>query len=80
MNKGTMPDGSMIPPLRLEVSDATKNAIDAVKAAGGNVTCVYRTGLTLRHHVKPYLRDVAPADPQPPATKLLNMEKMKEKG
>lgn len=35
-------------PLKLEVSDASKSAIEAIKAAGGEVKVVYFTPLLLR--------------------------------
>ena len=76
-----MSDGqTAIPPLNIEVSSASQQAINAIKNSGGNVICVYRTGLTLRHHVKPYNYDYSPRDPQPPPEKLLKMEKLREKG
>jgi len=35
------------------VSDISKPAIEAIKAAGGDVVCVYRTPLLLREHFHP---------------------------
>ncbi len=40
-------------PLNFEVSDASENAIKTVKQLGGNVTCIYRTPLLLKEHLKP---------------------------
>ena len=76
-----LPDGKELStPLKIEVSKATTRAIDAIKERGGTVTCVYRTKLTLTHHVKPHKFDKAPADPQPSPSQLLRLEKLKDKG
>lgn len=40
-------------PLKIEVSDASKRAVDVIKSAGGEVICVHRTKLKLREHIKP---------------------------
>jgi len=40
-------------PVRLEISDATAEAREAVKAAGGAIDFVYHTRLTLRAHLRP---------------------------
>ena len=81
LKKALMPNGKdVIPPLNIEVSAATQQAITAIKEAGGSVTCVYRTRLILRHHVKPYKWDIPPTSPQPSPKKLLELEAMKEKG
>lgn len=69
-----------IPPLKLEVSSASKQAIDLVKAAGGTVTCVYRTRLTMRYHLRPEKWVVPPKDPQTPPRRAHSMERLREKG
>lgn len=45
-------------PLHFEVTDATKEAIDAVKAKGGSVTLFYKTDKQMEYHVKPYTFDL----------------------
>ena len=76
-----MPDGATkIPPLNIEVSTATGNAISSIKSQGGSVTCVHRTKLTLRYHIKPEKFNIPPNDPQPPPYRLLKLEALKEKG
>ena len=42
-----------IPALNLEVSKASKSAIEAVEAAGGTITTVYHNKLALRAEIKP---------------------------
>lgn len=81
LKKTMMPNGvDPIPPLKLEVSSATKPAIDFVKASGGSVTCVYRTPLTMRYHLRPDKWDIPPRDPQTPPKKAYSMEKLRQKG
>ena len=81
LNKSKMPNGKdPIPSLHIEVSSATTHAISSIKSLGGSVTCVYRTKLTLRHHVKPEKWEIPINDPQTPPKKIIKMEKLKEKG
>lgn len=40
-------------PVNIEVTRASKSAIDAVERAGGSITCVYHNRLALRAHLKP---------------------------
>lgn len=40
-------------PLNLEVNDASKNVIEAIKKAGGSISLVHRTPLKLREHIFP---------------------------
>mmetsp|Transcript_15695 Transcript_15695/g.28637 ORF Transcript_15695/g.28637 Transcript_15695/m.28637 type:complete len:255 (+) Transcript_15695:953-1717(+) len=68
-------------PLHFEVTDATKGAVEAIKAKGGSVTCVYRTHIQQRYHLKPYKYDLPMRDmAMPPPKKLLKLEKMRDKG
>lgn len=69
-----------IPPLNIEVSSASKQAIDFVKASGGTVTCVYRTPLTMRYHLSPEKWTIPPNEPQTPPKKAYSMEKLREQG
>lgn len=68
------------PPLNLEISSASKQAIDIIKKHGGTVTCVYRTNLTLRHHLKPYKFYKKVLDPVPPFRKTKKLLALEEKG
>ena len=67
--------------LNLEVSDASQSAIDAIKEAGGSVTSVYHTETTLKRLIKPFKFVLPEAKiPMPSQKKVLQFEKMKEKG
>jgi len=66
-------------PLHFEVSDASAEAISAIKAKGGSVTIKYRTPLTMRYHLMPYKFMNPIADPMPPikrAKKMVEIGKM----
>jgi large subunit ribosomal protein L15 len=69
-----------IPPLNLEVSSASQQAIDAIKKNGGTVTCVYRSPLTLKYHIKPYKFYKAIIDPLPTFKKTKKLLALEEKG
>lgn len=45
-------------PLHLEVTDASKAAVDAIKAKGGSVTLLYKTEKQVEYSVKPYKFDL----------------------
>jgi large subunit ribosomal protein L15 len=67
-----------LPPLNIEVSYASKDAIEQIKANGGSVICKYRTALLLRYLVKPYKFHKELTTPYPSfvdVKKLLNEEK-----
>lgn len=49
-----------LPPLRLEVSGASRAAREAVERAGGEVRLVYFNRLGLRAHTKPHKFDMMP--------------------
>lgn len=68
-------------PMHLEVSDASKTAIDAIKAAGGSIKVVYHTDTTLKKHIKPH-KFINPnvKIPMPPPDKVLKLEKIRDKG
>jgi len=55
----------------LEVSRASEDAIQAVEAAGGTITCVHFNKLALRALLKPYKFDILPRRARPPP-KLMN--------
>ena len=69
-------------PIHLEISDASKSAIDAVKATGGSITVKYRTPLLMRFHLKPHKfsshKDLK--TPMPPQKRLQKLENLIEKG
>ena len=58
-------------PIHLEVSRASEDAIQAVEAAGGTITCVHFNKLALRALLKPYKFDILPRRARPPP-KLMN--------
>jgi large subunit ribosomal protein L15 len=69
---------SKYPPLTIEVSYASKEAIESVKKYGGTVICKYRTPLMVRYVTKPYKFYKTLKEPYPPfkkIDKLLNQEK-----
>lgn len=47
-------------PIHLEVSQASKSAIEAVEKAGGTVTCVHFNKLALRALLKPHKFEILP--------------------
>ena len=55
----------------MEVSRASEDAIQAVEAAGGTITCVHFNKLALRALLKPYKFDILPRRARPPP-KLMN--------
>ena len=69
-----------LPPINIEVSSATKPAIDMIKKYGGTVTCVYRTNLTIRHHLKPYKFHKTVLDPLPTFNKTKKLLLLEDKG
>jgi large subunit ribosomal protein L15 len=67
-----------LPPLNIEVSYASKDAIDSVKKYGGTVICKYRTPLLVRYVTKPYKFYRTLNEPYPPfkrIDRLINQEK-----
>lgn len=67
-------------PLNIEVSYATKEAIDAVKSAGGSVSVVYRTPLYLKSILKPYKFKQDLKLPNPPYKKVKKLLIEEKKG
>lgn len=53
-------------PVHFEVTSASAEAIKAVEAAGGTVTCTHFNTLALRALVKPYKFDLLPQRARPP--------------
>lgn len=52
--------------VHLEVSDASKEAINAIEAAGGTVTCVHLNKLAIRAVLNPFKFDILPHRARPP--------------
>ena len=69
-------------PITLEVSDASLDAIAAVKETGGNIKVQYRTPLLMRYHIKPYnFKDYKSLKtPMPPPKKVKKLEQLRSKG
>ena len=67
-------------PLRLEVSDASKTAIEAIKLAGGQVTCVYRTPLLVHEHLYPEKYELELRDPLPSSKTIHRLQRIEDKG
>jgi len=55
-------------PIHLEVSQASEEAIKAVEAVGGTITCTHFNKLALRALIKPYKFDILPRRARPPPT------------
>lgn len=67
-------------PLNIEVSDASARVIEAIKAAGGAVTCIYRTPLLMREHLKPENFPLVLRSPLPPSRAVSALKRIEEKG
>lgn len=67
-------------PIFIEVTDVSKQAFDLIKASGGNVRIRYFTRLKLKEHLKPELFDLPLAEPLPPQSKIIKLEKYREMG
>jgi large subunit ribosomal protein L15 len=71
---------SDVPPLHLEVSQASQRVIDEVKKHGGSVKFIYKTPLTIKALTKPWKFIRTPIDPVPPFKKVKKLLKQEEKG
>jgi len=67
-------------PLRFEVSDATEDAIEAIKKNGGSVTCIYRTKLKMKEHLKPHLFGFPLEEPLPTLKSVRKLDKIQQRG
>ncbi len=67
-------------PLKFEVSDASEEAISAIKKAGGSVTCIYRTKLKMKEHLKPHLFAFPLNEPLPTVKSVRKLDKLQERG
>ena len=68
--------------MNLQISDASKVAVDAIKAAGGSLAVEYRTPLILRNHLKPHKFDEHKElkTPMPPNKQIKKLERLRSKG
>ena len=72
---------SLSTPLHFEVTNASEAAIAAVKAAGGSVTCIYRSPIQVQHFLKPYKFEMPMGETaMPPPYTVLKLEELKKKG
>jgi len=69
-----------LPPLNLEVSSASKRAIEEIKNCGGSVTCSHSTPETLLYLCKPWKVLRKPLDPVPKFKKVMKLLRQEEKG
>lgn len=67
-------------PLFIEVTDTSKNAVEKIKAHGGNVRIRYMTRLKLREHMQPEKFMFPLRDPLPPQSLVLKLEKYRDYG
>jgi len=82
LGKGAEKFSSLKTPIHLEVSDASSEAIDAVKSAGGNLKVIYRTPLLFKNHMKPHKFHPSKQlkTPMPPPKKVKKLEALRRKG
>lgn len=69
-----------LPPLTIEVSNATQQVIDAVKENGGSLICKYRTPRLIRYLTKPWKFDRQLLEPYPPYKKVKKLLLLEDKG
>lgn len=67
-------------PLTIEVSQASKGAIEAVEAAGGSITSVYHNRLALRALLKPHKFELIPQFARPNPKKLSYYTSFEKRG
>ena len=63
-------------PLNIEVTDASKTAIDYVRKAGGSINLVYRTQLKLKEHLYPEKYPLPLRNPITPAWKIKKLQRL----
>lgn len=67
-------------PVFIELSDATKEAIELVQKLGGKVKIRYRTILKMQEHLHPEKYPLPLRDPLPALKSVLNLEKLRKLG
>jgi len=82
LGKGCDKFNALNTPITIEVTDASTQAIEAVKSMGGELKVVYRTDLILRNHLKPHKfhPDANLKTPMPPPKKVKKLEGLRRKG
>lgn len=68
--------------INLEISDASKSAIETIKETGGSIKVQYRTPLLMRYHLKPhkFSDHKELKTPMPPQKRVIKLEALKDKG
>lgn len=64
--------------MNLEVTDASKTAIDYIQKNGGSVELIFRTPLKLREHIKPEKYLLPLRDPVTPAWRVRKLQRLSE--
>ena len=54
LSKGANKFKDLNTPINLEISDASKSAVNVIKETGGSLQVKYRTPLLMRYHLKPW--------------------------
>ena len=72
--------GHIKTPVRIEVTRASKSAIEAIEAAGGTVVCGWYNRLNLRALLKPHKFDVIPRRARPPPRKIKYYQDYENRG
>lgn len=67
-------------PVSIEVSQASKGAIEAIEAAGGTITSVYHNRLALRALLKPHKFELIPQFARPNPKKLTYYTNYEKRG
>ena len=82
LNKGQEKFASLNTPIQLEVSDASREAIETIQNMGGTLKVNYRTPTLLRYHLKPHKFNPNKElkTPMPPPKKVKKLEYLKSKG
>lgn len=82
LGKGHEKFEALSKPVSLEISDASSQALEAVKGLGGNVLVQYRTRLLMRQHLKPhkFAEHKELKTPMPPQKKVKKLERLERKG
>ena len=72
--------GHITTPVNIEVTRASKSAIEAIEAAGGTVVCGWYNRLNLRALLKPHKFDVIPRRARPPPRKMKYYQNYENRG
>ena len=82
LSKGVEKFAALGKSVDLEISDASKGAIQAIQEKGGSLSVQYRTPLIMRNHLKPYKFDTHKTlkVPMPPNKQVKKLERLSKKG